>query len=43
MIKGSDICMRALMDIPPKSYQKEMEKYCRDAVKMFIKAHYLEI
>ena len=43
MIKGSDICMRALMEIPPKSTQKEMEEYCRDAVKMFIKAHNLEI
>lgn len=39
MIKGSDICMRAHMQIPPKSTKKAMQTYCRDAVKMFISAH----
>jgi TetR/AcrR family transcriptional regulator, mexJK operon transcriptional repressor len=43
MIKGSDICMRALLDVPPKSTQKEMEGYCHDAVKMFIAAHATKI
>jgi TetR/AcrR family transcriptional repressor of mexJK operon len=39
MIKGSDICMRAHMQIPPKTTKKEMQTYCRDAVGMFISAH----
>jgi TetR/AcrR family transcriptional repressor of mexJK operon len=39
MIKGSDICMRAHMQIPPKTTKKEMQTYCRDAVTMFVYAH----
>jgi len=39
MIKGSDICMRTLMQIPPKATRKEMEEYCRNAVNIFIAAH----
>ncbi len=39
MIKGSDICLRALMDIPPPISEQEKADYCREAVQMFIAAH----
>lgn len=39
MIKGSDICMRSLMQVPPKVTKKQMEDYCRDAVKLFMAGH----
>lgn len=39
MIKGSDICFRAHMHIPPKPTAKEMAHYCRSAVKLFMLAH----
>lgn len=39
MIKGSDICLRALMDIPPPISEQEKADYCREVVQMFIAAH----
>ena len=39
MIKGSDICMRALMQVPPNFSRKEMAAYCQNAVKLFIAGH----
>lgn len=39
MIKGSDICLRAQMQILPKATKKEMQAFCREVVMMFINAH----
>ena len=39
MIKGSDICMRAHMDITPKPTEKEKRDYCKKIVSFFVKAH----
>ena len=39
MIKGSGICMRALLQIPPEATQKERTEYCQNAVTRFIAAH----
>lgn len=39
MIKGSDICIRAHMQILPNTTKKEMQTYCQDAVELFIKSH----
>ncbi|NBO19694.1 MAG: TetR/AcrR family transcriptional regulator [Proteobacteria bacterium] len=38
-VKGSDICMRHCMNIPPAPTQKDMQHYCRQAVAMFMRAH----
>lgn len=39
MIKGSDICLRALMQIPPGFSEQEKTRYCQAAVDSFIVAH----
>ena len=39
LFKGSDICLRLCMNIPPKPSKAEIENYCRHAVSMFIAAH----
>jgi AcrR family transcriptional regulator len=39
MIKGSDICLRAFMQIPPKFSEQEKKDYCHEVVNMFIAAH----
>ncbi|MBY0354766.1 MAG: TetR/AcrR family transcriptional regulator [Rickettsiales bacterium] len=39
LFKGSDICLRIAMQIPPKPTQTEIRDYCRKAVSMFIAAH----
>lgn len=38
-VKGSDICLRHAMNIPPAPTKKEMQHYCREAVAMFMRAH----
>lgn len=38
-VKGSDICLRNAMNIPPAPTKKEMQHYCREAVAMFMRAH----
>jgi TetR/AcrR family transcriptional regulator, mexJK operon transcriptional repressor len=39
MIKGSDICFRVQMCVPPKPSVREMQHYCKSIVALFIKAH----
>ncbi len=39
LIKGSDICFRLMMNIPPKPTKEEIQKYCQQAVHSFIKMH----
>ena len=39
LFKGSEYCLRIKMNIPPKPSKREMEDYCREAVRMFITAH----
>ena len=39
LFKGSEICFRLSMNIPPKPTKKEIENYCQSAVSMFMKAH----
>ena len=39
LFKGSEICFRLSMNIPPKPTKEEIEHYCRHAVTMFMKAH----
>ena len=39
LFRGSEICFRLSMNIPPKPSKKEIENYCRSAVHMFMKAH----
>jgi AcrR family transcriptional regulator len=41
MIKGSDICLRALMEIPPDFSEQEKWQYCQTAVDSFMAAHAL--
>jgi TetR/AcrR family transcriptional regulator, mexJK operon transcriptional repressor len=38
-VKGSDICLRYSMNIPPAPTLKEMQHYCREAVAMFMRAN----
>lgn len=39
LFKGSDICLRLCMNIPPKPSKAEIEHYCRAAVMAFLAAH----
>ncbi len=39
MIKGSDICMRAHLDIPPVASDKDKTDYCLYVSRLFIAAH----
>jgi TetR/AcrR family transcriptional regulator, mexJK operon transcriptional repressor len=39
LFKGSDICLRLCMNIPPKPGKAEIEHYCRAAVAAFLTAH----
>lgn len=39
LFKGSDICLRLCMNIPPKPSKIEIEYYCRAAVSFFLAAH----
>jgi TetR/AcrR family transcriptional regulator, mexJK operon transcriptional repressor len=39
LFKGSDICLRLTMNIPPKPSKTEIEHYCRAAVASFLAAH----
>jgi TetR/AcrR family transcriptional repressor of mexJK operon len=39
LFKGSDICLRLCMHIPPAPKKAEMEHYCRHAVATFMAAH----
>lgn len=40
LFKGSDICLRLCMNIPPKPNKSEIEHYCRHAVATFLAAHH---
>ena len=39
LFKGSDICMRLCMNIPPKPSKAEIAHYCRHCVAIFLAAH----
>ncbi len=39
LFKGSEICLRIKMNIPPKPTKQQMQDYCREAVSMFMLAH----
>lgn len=39
LFKGSDICLRMCMNIPPKPSKAEIDHYCRAAVASFLAAH----
>jgi len=40
LVKGSDICMRAQMELSPVATQAEKEAYCRDIVAVFMSGHH---